>query len=64
MFEIQNIKIGEISNIINTPQVFNTERQEKSKRKISFEDEFNKALTIERNKQLNQFSAIYLKRLS
>ena len=39
------------------------ERQKKSKRKISFEEEFKKAITIERNKQLNQFSSIYFKKV-
>ena len=66
LFEIQNIKIGEISNIINTPTgklVLILKDKRKVKEKISFEAEFNKALTIERNKQLNQFSAIYFKKV-
>ena len=66
LFEIQNIKIGEISNIINTPTgklLLILKDRRKVKEKISFEDELNKALTIERNKQLNQFSAIYFKKV-
>ena len=66
LFEIQNIKIGEISNIINTPTgklLLTLKDKRKVKEKISFEDELNKALTIERNKQLNQFSAIYFKKV-
>ena len=35
----------------------------KLKVKISFDEEFKKALMIERNKQLNRFSTIYFKKV-
>ena len=35
----------------------------KVKEKISFQNEFDKAINIERNKQLNQFSSIYFKKV-
>ena len=35
----------------------------KVKEKISFEEELKKVLASEKNKQLNQFSAIYFKKV-
>ena len=63
---IENLDIGEISEAINTPTgklLLILKNKRKVKKEINFKEELNNALTIERNKQLNQFSSIYFKKV-
>ncbi len=62
----QNLDNLEISDLIDVPNgklVIMIKDRRKSKIKISFEDEYKKTLMRERNKQLNQFSSIYFKKV-
>ena len=63
---IENLNIGEISEAINTPAgklLLKLNNKRKDKKEINKKEELNKALIIERNKQLNQFSSIYFKKI-
>ncbi len=63
---IEGIDIGNISDVIDTPTgklILMLKDKRKVKEKISFQNEFDKAINIERNKQLNQFSSIYFKKV-
>lgn len=63
---IENLDIGEISETINTPAgklLLILKNKRKVKKEINFEDELKEALVIERNRQLNQFSSIYFKKI-
>ena len=63
---VENLNIGEISEAINTPAgklLLILKNKRKVEKEINFKDELNKALIIERNKQLNQFSSIYFKKI-
>ncbi len=63
---IQNLDIGEITNPIDAPAgklILILKDKRKVKKEISFEKEFEKAILFERNKQLNQFSSIYFKKV-
>ena len=63
---MENLANLEISDLIDVPGgklIIMIKDRRKSKVKISFDNEYEKALTIERNKQLNQFSSIYFKRV-
>lgn len=63
---IENLNIGEISEAINTPAgklLLKLNNKRKVKKEINLKEELNKALIIERNKQLNQFSSIYFKKI-
>ncbi len=63
---IENLDIGEISEAINTPAgklLLILKNKRKVKKEINLKEELNKALIIERNKQLNQFSSIYFKKV-
>ncbi len=63
---IQDLDVGEITNPIDAPAgklILTLTDKRKVKKKISFEKEFEKALLLERNKQLNQFSSIYFKKI-
>ncbi len=63
---IENLDIGEISEVINTPAgklLLILKNKRKVKKQINLKEELNKALIIERNKQLNQFSSIYFKKV-
>ena len=62
----QNLDNLEISDLIDVPNgklVIMIKDRRKSKIKTSFEDEYKKTLMRERNKQLNQFSSIYFKKV-
>ena len=66
LIEIEKIDIGNISNVIDMPTgklILMLKDKRKVKEKISFQNEFDKAINIERNKQLNQFSSIYFKKV-
>ncbi len=63
---IENLKFDEISEIIDVSsgKLILILRDKRSvKEEISFEKEFEKSLLAERNKQLNQFSSIYFKKV-
>ena len=63
---IQNLDIGEITNPIDAPAgklILILKDKRKVKKEISFEKEFEKAILFEKNKQLNQFSSIYFKKV-
>ena len=63
---IQDLDVGEITNPIDAPAgklILTLTDKRKVKKKISFEKEFEKALLLERNKQLNQFSSIDFKKI-
>ena len=64
--KIKNLNIGQISEVINAPTgklILYLKDKRKVKEKISFQNELDKAINIERNKQLNQFSSIYFKKV-
>ena len=66
MNKLENLDNLEISDLIDVPGgklIIMIKDRRKSKVKISFEDEYKKALMMERNKQLNQFSSIYFKKV-
>ena len=63
---IENLNFGEISEIIDVPsgKLILILRDKRSvKEEITFEKEFEKSLIAERNKQLNQFSSIYFRKV-
>ncbi len=63
---IENLNIGEVSKAINTPAgklLLILKNKRKVKKEINLKEELNKALIIEKNKQLNQFSSIYFKKV-
>ena len=64
--KIKDLNIGQISEVINAPTgklILYLKDKRKVKEKISFEEELKKVLASEKNKQLNQFSAIYFKKV-
>ena len=63
---IQNLNVGEISKVIDAPTgklILFLKNKRKIKKELSLENELEKAILIERNKQLNQFSSIYFKKV-
>ena len=63
---IQNLNVGEISEVIDAPTgklILFLKDKRKIKEEISLEKELEKAILMERNKQLNQFSSIYFKKV-
>ena len=63
---IENLNFDEISKIIDVPSgklILILKDKRIVKEEISFEKEFEKSLLAERNKQLNQFSSIYFKKV-
>ena len=64
--EIKNLKDNEISNIINAPSgrlILMIKERRASNEKLSFDEEYKKIINFEKNKQLNQFSNIYFKKV-
>tara|TARA_Y100001936_G_C15972661_1_gene612028 strand:- start:100 stop:1032 length:933 start_codon:yes stop_codon:yes gene_type:complete len=64
--EIKNLKDNEISNVINAPSgklILMIKERKDSNKKLSFNEEYKKILNFEKNKQLNQFSTIYFKKV-
>ena len=64
--KIQNLKIGEMSDVIDAPTgklILILKDKRKVEKQISFEKEFEELIKAERNKQLNQFSSIYFKKV-
>tara|TARA_Y100001935_G_scaffold92697_1_gene77029 strand:- start:262 stop:1197 length:936 start_codon:yes stop_codon:yes gene_type:complete len=63
---IENLSFGEISEIIDVPSgklILIVKDKRSVKEEVSFEKEFEKSLQSERNKQLNQFSSIYFRKV-
>ena len=63
---IQNLNVGDISEVIDAPTgklILFLKDKRKIKEEISLEKEIEKAILMERNKQLNQFSSIYFKKV-
>ena len=63
---IENLNIGEISEVISTPAgklVLTLKNKRKVKKEVNLKEEFDKAMIIEKNRQLNNFSSIYFKRV-
>ena len=63
---IINLKIGEFSKPIilsNGVLILKVIETKNSKIKTNLEDEFNKAVNYERNRQLNQYSIIYYNKI-
>ena len=63
---IKNLKIGAYTNPINVPggQLFLfLKDKRKTRLELSFEEEFEKILKTEQNRQLDQFSSIYYKKI-
>ena len=64
--KIKDLDIGQVSEVINAPTgklILYLKDKRKVKEMISFEEELKKVLASEKNKQLNQFSAIYFKKV-
>ena len=58
--------IGEYTNTITVAGgslILKIEEKKKIKNNLNFEEEFNNALSFERNRQLNQFSTIYFSKI-
>ena len=64
--ELSKINIGEYSNLISVTGgslILKKEDTKIIKNNLNFEDEFQKSLSFERNRQLNQFSTIYFNKI-
>ena len=64
--KIENLENLEVSDVIDVPDgklIIMLKEKRKLKLKVSFDEEFKKALMMERNKQLNRFSTIYFKKV-
>ena len=64
--KIENLNFGQISEVIDVPSgklILILKDKRSVKEEISFETEFEKFLLAERNKQLNQFSSIYFRKV-
>ena len=65
--ELEKLNIGEITKPIKIRNLFlilKIEDKKESKIKIDFDKELKKLINIERNKQFNQFSLIYLNKIN
>ena len=66
LFNIQNLKIGEYTAPINVPGgrlILFLKNKRQAKLELSFDDELEKIINIERNRQLDQYSSIYYKKV-
>ena len=64
--ELDKIKIGEITKPIqinNGFLILKLESKRKIERKINFDEELNKLISSEKNRQLNQLSVIYFNKI-
>ncbi len=62
---IKNLEIGDYTNPINVPggQLFLLLKdKKKSKLDLSFDEEYKKIISVEQNRQLDQYSSIYYKK--
>ena len=66
LFNLQNLKVGEHSSPINVPGgklILFLKNKRQAKMELSFDDELKKIINIERNRQLDQYSSIYYKKV-
>ena len=66
LFNLQNLKVGEHSSPINVPGgklILFLKNKRQAKMELSFDDELKKIINIERNRQLDQYSSIYYKKI-
>jgi len=64
--KLKKIKVGEITDVINVPGgslILKIEDKKKIKNIFDLDKELKKIIIFERNRQLNQFSNIYLKKV-
>ncbi len=64
--KLKNLKKGQISNPIKYPNgylLLKVNNKKEMKQKIDIDKELNEKVNFERNKQLNQFSLLYYKKL-
>ena len=64
--EVENLSIGQITEVLDSPAgklILILQDKREVNEEISLEEELKKAILIERNKQLNQFSSIYFKKV-
>ena len=64
--KLRNLKTGEITDLINVPGGFLILKiidKKLTKIKIDKKNEFNQLITYEKNRQLNEFSAIYFQKI-
>ena len=66
LFNLQNLKIGEYTAPINVSGgilILFLKNKRQAKLELSFDDELKKIINIERNRQLDQYSSIYYKKV-
>ena len=64
--KLKSLKTGEITDLINVPGGFLILKivdKKLTKIKIDKKNEFNQLITYEKNRQLNEFSAIYFQKI-
>ena len=66
LFNLKNLKVGEHTLPINVPGgklILFIKNKRQAKMELSFDDELKKIINIERNRQLDQYSSIYYKKV-
>ena len=66
LLSLQDLKIGEYTAPINIPGgilILFLKNKRQAKLSLSFDDELKKIINIERNRQLDQYSSIYYKKV-
>ena len=66
LLNLQDLKIGEHTAPINVPGgilILFLKNKRQAKMELSFDDELKKIINIERNRQLDQYSSIYYKKV-
>ena len=66
LLNLQDLKVGEHTSPINVPGgklILFLKNKRQAKLELSFDDELKKIINIERNRQLDQFSSIYYKKV-
>ena len=66
LLNLQDLKIGEHTDQINVPGgilILFLKNKRQAKLTLSFDEELKKIINIERNRQLDQFSSIYYKKV-
>ena len=66
LFNLQNLKIGQYTSPINVPGgilILFLKNKRQAKLELSFDDELKKIINTERNRQLDQYSSIYYKKV-
>ncbi len=66
LFNLQNLKIGQYTTPINVPGgilILFLKNKRQAKLELSFDEELKKIINTERNRQLDQYSSIYYKKV-